>query len=64
MIEKPGRLMLIGLILMLVGFFLSLLMTLRWIESTFLLNFLAFGASTLGLFLGMIGLSFYMRMKR
>lgn len=64
MIQKPARLIAIGLALMLLGWALAMGMTLRWIESTLLLNFASFIASTLGLFLGMIGLAFYMRLPR
>ena len=53
---KRSRLLLsLGLLLLLVGFALPLLMVLRLVESTFFLNFFAWGASVSGLFLGFIG---------
>jgi hypothetical protein len=49
----------IGFGLVMVGFILPLLMVLRVIPSTFLLNFLAYGSSIVGLVLGTIGAAFY-----
>ena len=45
----------IGLGLLLLGFALPALMILQIIESTFLGNFIAYGASFLGLMLGFVG---------
>ena len=53
--NEPRFLLSLGLILLLVGFALPLLMVLRLVESTFTLNFLAWGASVSGLFLSFIG---------
>jgi hypothetical protein len=52
---EPRFLLSLGLFLLLVGFALPVLMVLRLVESTFTLNFLAWGASVSGLFLGFIG---------
>ena len=46
-----------AILLMLFGCIAPFLMTLHIIESTFLLNFLAFGSSVLGLFLGVAGIA-------
>ncbi len=59
MIERhPVRLMIIGVCLMIFGVIAPLLMVVHIIESTFFLNFISYGASVLGLALGMIGLAF------
>ncbi len=56
--------MVIGLLLMLFGVIVPMLMVIKVLESTFFLNFLAFGASVGGLFLGIIGLALYSRTYR
>ena len=58
-LEHPERLLAIAILLLLFGFVMPFLMALRIVESTFFLNFLAFGASVLGLFLGVAGISVY-----
>ncbi|MBK7897599.1 MAG: hypothetical protein WAS33_22545 [Candidatus Promineifilaceae bacterium] len=50
-----NRLIAIGFVCVLIGAVLPFVMVMRWVESTFLLNFLAFGASMAGIFLGVIG---------
>ena len=55
---------LIGFILVMLGAVLPFLMVLQIIESTLFLNFFAYGASIMGLFLGFIGASQYAREKR
>jgi len=52
---NPKLLIGIGVPLLVIGFVLPLLMVLQIIPSTFFLNFFAYGASFLGLMLGMIG---------
>ncbi len=60
MIERhPVRLMIIGVCLMVFGVIAPLLMVVHIIQSTFALNFISYGASVLGLAMGMIGLAFY-----
>jgi hypothetical protein len=49
------RLIAIGFGLMLVGVILPYLMVMKLVESTFLLNFLAYGCQVAGLLLGMVG---------
>jgi len=49
----------LGFVLVMLGFILPLLMVLRFIPSTFFLNFLAYGASFVGLMFGIIGSAFY-----
>lgn len=50
-----NRLIGIGFLLVLLGAVLPFLIVIRMVESTFFLNFLAFAASTIGIFLGVIG---------
>lgn len=59
-----GRLILIGFVLLVVGWVLPFLMVMRVIEPTFALAFLAHGASVGGLFLGIIGAATYIRNRR
>ena len=60
----PRNIILIGFVLVLIGFVVPLLMTLRAIPSTWFLNFLSFAASICGLFLGLIGAAWYTRIGR
>jgi hypothetical protein len=59
---SPQKMILIGLLLVLAGVALPGLMLLRFVETTFLLAFLSYGASVTGLILGMIGSAMYARM--
>ena len=52
-----NRFVVIGFLLVLAGAVLPFLMVLEILPSTFFLNFLAFGASTAGIFLGVIGVA-------
>ena len=62
---NPKTLLIVGSVLLLAGFILPVLMIIHIIDSTFFLNFLAFGASTLGLLIGMVGaLSLAVRNRR
>ena len=45
----------VGFILVFLGFLLPLLMVVKVLESTYFLNFFSFIASLVGLFLGLIG---------
>jgi hypothetical protein len=58
-LEHPGRLLAIAIFLLIFGFVMPFLMALEVVESTFFLNFLSFGASVLGLFLGIAGITAY-----
>jgi hypothetical protein len=59
-----NRLILIGFFCVLTGAVLPFLIVLKLVPSTFFLNFLAFGASTVGLFLGVIGVATYVGDRR
>jgi membrane associated rhomboid family serine protease len=61
---SPGRMIILAFVLVLLGFVVPFLMMIRFIESSFLLGFLSYGASVVGLFLGLIGAVWYTRMKR
>jgi len=54
-------LILIGFVMVLLGAILPFLMVMRIITSTFFLNFLSYGMSVAGLFLGLIGSAFFVR---
>ena len=53
--EQPRRLIVVGLLLAVMGVVLPALMVIGVIRATFLLSFLAHGASISGLFLGFLG---------
>ncbi len=55
--EHPKLLMWISFLLMLFGVIMPLLMVIQVVQSTFFWNFLSFGASTLGLFIGIIAVA-------
>lgn len=58
------KLIWIGFILLLIGVILPFLMILEIVKATFLLNFLAYGASVSGLFLGTLGAFSYAQANR
>jgi len=58
----PPKLIGLGLLLVVLGVVGPFLMVLQVVESTFWLSFLSYGASTMGLFLGLIGAAFYARL--
>jgi membrane associated rhomboid family serine protease len=62
--RNPIILIGIGFILVLAGACLPILMVMQYVQSTFLLNFVAYSASVAGLFLGLIGGATYARSKR
>ena len=64
MTEKPVRLIVIGFVLVVLGFVVPLLMVNKTLESTFLLNMGSYAASTAGLFLGIIGGAMYVKKIR
>ena len=53
--DNPVRLLVIGFVLVLAGAVLPFLMVIGVLPSTLLLNFLSYGASIGGIFLGVIG---------
>ena len=55
MAENPRKLILIGFVLVALGFIFPVLMVIGVLEATLLLNFFAYGASIGGLLLGLIG---------
>lgn len=55
--QKPRNLILIGFVCVLLGAALPFLMVIKVLESTFFLNFLAYGAQVLGLVLGVVGVA-------
>jgi hypothetical protein len=61
---SPVTIILIGLGLVILGVVLPFLMVLHVIESTFFLNFFSYGASLVGLFLGLIGSAGYVRQRK
>ena len=62
--NSPRLLVSIGLALMLLGIILPFLMLIHVLESTFFLNFFSWGASVSGLFLGVIGVATWVRMRK
>ena len=58
-LDHPGRLLALAIVLLIFGFAMPFLMALEVVESTLFLNFLSFGASVLGLFLGVAGITAY-----
>jgi hypothetical protein len=64
MIRDARFMIVLGFVLVLAGVVLPLLMVLRWVESTFLLNFLSYSASVAGLFLGLIGAAYYVGRRK
>jgi hypothetical protein len=61
---NPRFLLILGSVLLLVGWTIPLLTLMRMIPSTFLLNFIGWGASVLGLFLGFFGGAMWVKMSR
>ena len=62
--RSPRFLLILGLILMLLGILLPFLMVIHVLPSSFALNFFSWGASVVGLALGMIGVVTYVRIKK
>ena len=61
---SPLKIILIGFALVVLGVVLPFLMVLHILESTFFLNFFSYGASLVGLFLGLIGSAYYVRLNK
>ena len=61
---QPWKLIVIGFVLVLFGFVAPFLMVMKVVPSSFILNFLSYGASVVGLFLGLIGAALYVRTHR
>ncbi len=54
----------IGLILMSTGVVLPFLMVIHILDSTIILNLIAFGSQVIGLFLGTVGVFFYAGLRK
>ncbi len=63
-VEHPGRWMLVGFILLVIGVLLPVTMVLGVLEPTLPLGFLSYATSFLGLVLGLIGVVYYARTQR
>ncbi len=61
---KPFRLLIIGFVLVFVGFAIPFAVVIKLIENTFFLSFFAYGAQVSGLILGVIGAANYATMGR
>lgn len=61
---SPQKILIIGFILILTGVALPFLMVIRVLESTFFANFIAFASQVAGLFMGTIGVIFYVNLKK
>ncbi|MGD8813463.1 MAG: hypothetical protein PVI78_03205 [Anaerolineales bacterium] len=62
--SRAFRFILIGFVLVLIGFVVPLLMVIRVIQPGFLLGFVSYGASVVGLLLGLFGaVEIYLRKK-
>lgn len=59
-----NRFVVVGFVLVLVGAVLPFLIVLRYVPSTFLLNFLAYATSTVGIFLAVIGVAMHVGKAR
>ena len=62
--NSPRLLLVLGVSLMFLGILLPFLMVIHVLESTFFLNFFAWGASVAGLSFGTIGFAMYSRSRR
>jgi hypothetical protein len=62
--RSPRFLLALGVILLILGWVFPFLMVLKILPSTFFLNFLSWGASVSGLFLGMIGMAMGVKWNR
>jgi hypothetical protein len=60
----PRALIVIGLVLVVLGFVMPFLMVLRIIEPSLALSFMSHAASVSGLFLGIIGSAMYIRIRK
>ena len=61
---SPFQLVLLGFVLLVIGFILPFLMVLQLLESTLLWNFVAYLASFFGLIIGLIGIVTHTRLHQ
>ena len=59
-----NRVLLVSFLLVLIGAVLPFLIVLGVVPSTFFLNFLSYGLSTIGIFLAVIGVALYVGKER
>jgi hypothetical protein len=64
MIRNPIFLILLGFFLLLFGWIMPLLMLMHVLPSTFFLNFFSYIVSLVGLVLGIVGVAFYVRLRK
>ncbi len=57
LLNHPKRLLVTAILLMVFGVLMPLLMVIKVVESTFFLNFLSYGSTTLGFLLGIISVA-------
>jgi hypothetical protein len=62
--ERPRTLLFIAIGLLLFGWAMPFLMVIKLVESTFFLNFLSWGASVVGLYLGVIAIAGLVRRRK
>jgi hypothetical protein len=60
----PIQMIIIGFVLILLGALLPFLMVLDVFKSTFFLNFFAYGCQVIGVFIGLMGIFTYAKIKR
>lgn len=61
---NPRLILFIGFLLVVAGVVLPYLMVLNILEATLFLSFLSYGASVAGLFLGLIGAAWHVRLNK
>jgi len=57
LLNHPKQLLVTAILLMVFGVVMPLLMVIKVVESTFFLNFLSYGSTTLGFLLGIISVA-------
>lgn len=62
--ERPRALLFIASSLLLFGWVMPFLMVIKAVESTFFLNFLSWGASVAGLYLGVMAVAGMVRRRK
>jgi hypothetical protein len=60
----PRNLIILGTLMMIAGVVFPLLMVIKVLESTFLLNFVAYISSIIGMMIGIIGAALYSRIHK
>jgi hypothetical protein len=60
----PRNLIIVGTLMMIAGVVFPLLMVIKVLESTFLLNFVAYISSIIGMMIGIIGAVLYSRIHK